>query len=597
MDPSLLDEQYSESSFRKDSQLASSNSDAHFNLKGNRASAEIRTTIPSLQPHIAIASPSEFLVTVGTKMKDPGVGMFVNHDGDVVRSTIEFSNYPNGVVVDREMVGTSMSASIQGSEELQEDGFVLAVTQRKDELSSRPILEIHSLDPEGKIEAAESFIDLEMESEATRRQLAYGIRRVKVQGISVPEIFSILHNRRLTLSLSLSDFTSAFDEEYEMKRMKEEEAFMMNLCSVDVRTVLWSGRNVYWVMRTPMLLRLDYQLSQSLLSRNNNGFIHYKVNKGGIQQVMDSIRGQTPQTEIDYLGLTYIRQKAALLLLQDLIVTTADGIKASSEEIEYINEVLMDSQVDPRVVLIMIPEYYEEVVQGLKGIWVSNGLTEIINSCIQNQTLRKLAVDNFECFNRNIIILLKTFLTLWRGKKGFGSVADEKDVFNTVDAGLLHVLLELDRQTPKGSARTGSVRAELNAIVDHGVDCFDRAVALLEYYKRLYVLSRLYQCKKLSSKVLSTWKRIMEGEEDSGGELMDVENEIKKYLTRIKDVNTVKEYGVWLARINPALGVQVFADDNSRVRFSPVDVVALLKERAPNAVKDFLEYLVFNKKV
>ena len=45
------------------------------------------------------------------------------------------------------------------------------------------------------------------------------------------------------------------------------------------------------------------------------------------------------------------------------------------------------------------------------------------------------------------------------------------------------------------------------------------------------------------------------------------------------------------------LGTQVFADNASRVRLEPADVVALLKERAPNAVQVYLEHLVFAKNV
>jgi hypothetical protein len=39
--------------------------------------------------------------------------------------------------------------------------------------------------------------------------------------------------------------------------------------------------------------------------------------------------------------------------------------------------------------------------------------------------------------------------------------------------------------------------------------------------------------------------------------------------------------------------VQVFANDQARVRFEPTRAVALLREKAPGAVKDYLEYLVF----
>ena len=51
--------------------------------------------------------------------------------------------------------------------------------------------------------------------------------------------------------------------------------------------------------------------------------------------------------------------------------------------------------------------------------------------------------------------------------------------------------------------------------------CFERAVELFEQHQRLYMLSRLYQSRKMVSQVLATWKRILEGEEDTGGELVE----------------------------------------------------------------------------
>jgi hypothetical protein len=97
--------------------------------------------------------------------------------------------------------------------------------------------------------------------------------------------------------------------------------------------------------------------------------------------------------------------------------------------------------------------------------------------------------------------------------------------------------------------------------------------------------------------VLGTWRRILEGEVDEGGEFLDGENEVRKYLTRARDQSIVEEYGSWLANRNPRLGVQVFADDRSRVTFEPTRAVAVLREKAPAAVKEYLEYLVFDLKV
>src|SRR5207248_3889594 len=116
-------------------------------------------------------------------------------------------------------------------------------------------------------------------------------------------------------------------------------------------------------------------------------------------------------------------------------------------------------------------------------------------------------------------------------------------------------------------------------------------ISILERNHRLYVLSRLYQSRKMSRDVLSTWKRLSEGERDDGGEFIDADWEFRKYLQKIGTSSLVEEYGTWLAKRNPKLGVQVFADEQSKVTFEPARVVSLLKQGAPEAVKDYLEHL------
>jgi hypothetical protein len=177
------------------------------------------------------------------------------------------------------------------------------------------------------------------------------------------------------------------------------------------------------------------------------------------------------------------------------------------------------------------------------------GSLRSLNGRYLRVTFTELEADNFNIHD-NFLSLMKRYLSVWRRKKGFGSITDEKEVFQSVDAALLHVLLQLDSHSPRGPVRAASVRAELNSVVDHGLECFDRAVSLLENYRRLYVLSRLYQSRKMARKVLSTWRRILDGEPDDGGEFVDGENEVRKYLVKIRDASLVEEYGTWLARRN-----------------------------------------------
>jgi hypothetical protein len=242
-----------------------------------------------------------------------------------------------------------------------------------------------------------------------------------------------------------------------------------------------------------------------------------------------------------------------------------------------------------------------EVVQGAEGIQISGGITSLVEQFLEQNDLSTLPATVNGPFGDNLLHLVKRYLVFWKKRKGMASVTNDPYVFQSVDAGLLHILLLVDRESPKGPGTPGSLRAELYEFVDNEVECFDRAVALLEHFRRLYVLSRFYQrnspTSMKASNVLGTWKRILEGEVDEGGEFTDGESEMRKYLSRIRDQSLVEQYGAWLANRNPKLGVQVFADDHSRVKFDPNRAVELLKEKAPGAVKEYLEYLVFGKKV
>ena len=255
---------------------------------------------------------------------------------------------------------------------------------------------------------------------------------------------------------------------------------------------------------------------------------------------------------------------------------------------------LLGGDLDARVVLSLIPALRNEIVVNRRGIWIYGGVGDLMRGYVAAEK-PNLVIQTISSLPPSVLQFLRRFLTAWRKKKGFGSIPDE--VFRTVDASLLLVLLELDQHTPRGqTGKTGTVRKELYDLVDHGVDCFERAIDLLETYHRLYVLSRLYQQRKMVADVLATWKRIIEGEEDCGGELGDGEQRVRSYLANISSQSLVQEYGIWLAARNPKLGVQVFTEDKGKApKFEPTKVLQVLKEEAPDAVKYYLEHLVFGK--
>lgn len=553
----------------------------------------------ALQPHICSPTPTEFLLTTGTDENEAGVGIFVNLDGDVVRGTLQFTRYPRAVVLDGSGIETELAAPDEDRE-----GFVLATMTKSGEDGDRSVIEIQRWDVDDG--GNKELINIPNASMTANGQDLgkrptpenFGLRTIDTPvTVSFPEIGGLLRGKRLSLSTIDSESNSpqepgseGLTEKWEMSRNKEEVEFGRRLGARVGRITLWSSSSVWWVVRNPLATRLNAAIDE-VLGSGSQEISYHEIERSRIIQVINGIRGQEATSETEFLSLEYIRQKASLILFADLIARPFSLSKIQAADSRIMEGVLMEGSVDPRVILTLIPTLREEVVEGPKGIWIHAGLISVVArfKSAMRKTFEELATPD-------TLNLIKRYLGAWRQRKGFGSIADEVEIFLTVDAALLRVLLEQDGKDPSRISRPSPTRIELYALVDSGVDCFGHAIILLEQYKRLFVLSRLYQSRRMARKVLETWRRIIEGERDEGGGLADGENEVRRYLVNIKDTGLVDEYGTWLARCNPALGVQVFTNESSRVKWEPQQVVMLLRRKAPDAVKVYLEHLVFGKK-
>lgn len=551
-----------------------------------------------LKPLVASPTPSEFLLTVGTTPSDPGVGMFVNLDGDMSRGSISFASYPDALVVDGS--GIDLSMSMQPDIDAEE-GYVLAVVHSEENGQLTYGVEIQRWDVDaGESEASKEWLDLRslaLSGSKNHVTTPLGLRNVvKPVDLSIAEIGRKLAVKRLR-PLSDPSNTSSIAEAPQEKADRE---FTDRLSKLQSNIVLWAADQIWWAVRSPLVIRLDARLEEAQYSGTGE-FGRILPNRRLLETVLGDIRGQEARNESEYLSLIYIRQKASVLLFMDLILRTQSNILVFENEKRITEQALIEGELDPRVVLSILPILNEEVAQGPEGIQISGGITTLIEQFLAQNDLKSIAADVRGPFGDNLLHVVKKYLYFWKRQKGMASVTNDPYVFQSIDAALLRLLLLQDQESPKGPATAGSIRSELNEFVDNEVECFDRAVALLERFKRLYVLSRFYQrnskAAEKAAKVLGIWRRILEGEGDEGGEFLDGENEVRKYLTRIRDQSLVEEYGSWLANRNPRLGVQVFADDRSRVKFDPTRAVAVLREKAPGAVKEYLEYLVFELKV
>lgn len=507
-----------------------------------------------LVPHVASPNSSEFLLTTGTKWEDPGVGLFVNVEGDVTRGTISFEKYPDEVLV----VGAWVIATIAGRG-----------------------IEVQKWDIEdGDAEGGEMGGSLEMGDEGS----TLGISEViGLPGQVVGGAMSRLKLEKLDLQPGLA--TAEDEDLVELDRRNLEERIVAERVStVEIKVVAFKGKRICALVQSPLVLLLD-----SRLPATKSG-----TPKTRIRDILRTLRKANtvePSTERGFHEVAYVRQKCGLLLLGELLqLETIEEADIQPDEIILAEEALIESAIDPRVVLAIFGDgFVEDIVLGKGGVWVYGGIRLVFGEICAG-------IRRGSC-RRDALLLLKRYLAVWRRKRGFGSIADEKEVFATVDVALIRVLLILDSPeylSQKGSTLVpeGNVRAELYTLVDRDVEDFDRISSLLQSFGRLYVLSILLQNRKMYREVLVTWKRILEEEGDTTGEFEDGEGKVKNYLLKLKDRPLVEEFGKWLVARNTKLGVQVFSDDKAKARFEPEKVLEILRENAPSAVRSYVNQLV-----
>jgi len=570
-----------------------------------------------LLPHVVSPTPSEFLLVTGTEESEPGVGMFVDLDGEVVRGTINFHRYPKSVVIDAGEDDQSLEPSKDAKEE-----YILAVIEFNDD-EQRNRLEIQRWDDDpAEIERQRRWLDIPLPGET--RPAKVGLRHtISPSHLELDEVGRLLRMVRLktpllapyvlaadprtqasiehlqkekelfeSQELTSSESPKEGEEDWETQRNAEEEKFAHGLGKLQSSLILWSGSQVWRLVKNPLVVQLEEAL-QKAQQTNESG--HIALQRTAVMELMLSIQDLEPRTESEFIGLGYVKQKSCLLLYGDLLSTQPKN--RGEPMINNTEQALLAGNLDPRMALLFIPLLRCEILQGPQGIWIPAGLAIITEKYIQQVEKASHETSGPAAAHSSLLNMVKRYLFSWQQKRGYGSIPDEIYVLDSTDAALLHLLLEQDAHLNAQQRAVSPIRTELNKLVDNWKGNFERAVQLLEQYKRLYTLSRLYQSRKMSRNVLKTWRRIIDGEADAGGEVsaQGVESQMRKYLVKIKDSQLVEEYGAWLAGRNPSLGIQVFADNSSRVRLDPADVVTLLKERAPNAVQFFLEHLVFAK--
>lgn len=554
------------------------------------------STQASLNPHIVSPTPNEFLLITGTSPVDPGVGMFVNNDGDPTRGTIQLTKYPEEIVLDGGCIIALLPASDKASDN-----------------STRLLETISIQEDDSNSSTLGGFIEVTLSVPTAK----IGIARVMgLQEVAVPEVASRLRFNRVRLLMN-EHVTPADPQEWEIKRVTEEQEAAIRISKIGGKVVLFNGKKVWRLLPSPMAVQLDSRLPIPLLaSKESTPGTRKEADKrrAAILSVLKAVHGLEPTTERMFHEIAYIKQKCGILLLAEFLNLPREEDKRQfPTELLATELALIDGSLDPRIVVSLFSGFEEELREGTIGVWVYGGIKEVIDAVLSNRRLQEQPRQSYDegkepewSGRRDLLLLLRRYLSAWRQKKGFGSVsqADEKEVFWTIDAALMRCLLLLEAtRSPSAQQHMAGevdVRQELYKICDYpsSVECFDRCVYLLEKFKRLYVLSILYQSRKMSREVLETWKRLFEsGDEKALAEFGEGEDRIADYLLSKKDRELVREYGLWLANRNQKLGIKVFADERARVKWDVQEVLDMFKEHAPIALKGYVEFLVVEQKV
>ncbi|KAF3156027.1 hypothetical protein TWF225_008156 [Orbilia oligospora] len=591
------------------------------------------TPKPTLSPNIASPSPNEFLVTTGTELNEAAVGLFFDINGEpVLRGTLEFTRYPNKILIDQSwviaIVGGEHPVECHRLEEAAApSGGVYGPIKQvlplptespsEFEVSSVGVSRTVGVEVGGiprvarllklvKLNIVEkqpsrrkrSAIPIEPLSTITKlpgpeEDTAEDFDEAEVSGKveetpkdSDPQLPSTSEDAAGETSDYLSSDEATADEA-DRKRNAEEETIATRISTTSSHLVLTIGNKIYSMLETPMVLLMDSQLPQSIDAASTRDV-------PVILRCLAAVHSMEPTTEARFHELGFIRQKLGLLLLGICLMSASS---VSEDTLSQTDEALRQGGVDPRLVVALFgPSFRRDIVIDKKsnGLWVYGGIQDLLRSLLYDKR-------NTSITDRGTLHFLSRYLKDWRKKKGLESVQDKEQVFATIDAAYLRVLLILDQTTLKPTpALEGierAIRQDLYGLVDSGVDDIPKAITILEEFGRLFVLSRLYAKQKQYRDVLATWRRILaKGDGTENGEFPDGELIVKDYLKRIKDPVLVEEYGGWLARRNPKLGVQFFTDETNKVQFSPEIVLRILKADAPYAVKDYLEYLVVQKK-
>ncbi|KTW25727.1 hypothetical protein T552_03339 [Pneumocystis carinii B80] len=500
----------------------------------------LRISMPFLKPIIISISKSEFAVTCLFNGKNY-VGLFVDINGNIVRGTIMFSEYPISLA--------------------SEFPFLMA-------LMDNSFVEIHNIIDQTLVQVVQSpFL-----GSITNIFRTFGHFCIFSE--------SLMKKIVMVKAMSSKD-PETQDHDIQNNKLLEEMDIATRLSSIPSKVFLTGENGISCLVFDSILVYVDELLN----SKEIDDVLIF------IKDITKIITPENIHSERIYHEISYIRQISGFVYLEKILF---DDAIIQFEE----------SDIDPRLVISLFPVFDVKLdgIMAYKGVdeiicrlvdidnIISSEIIGKFDSYVQLSHEETETAQNYrKILYQNALNTLKKYLLKYRQRKELGSIGTgykNKQIFQVVDLTLLKLLVYL---SPEEDSNV------LYKLVDSGIECFDDAIIIFEENKKYFLLSKLYQNMKMQNKVLEIWKNILDGNMFDH-EFIDGETKMKDYLFEVDDDNLRIDYTIWLLERMQHIGIEFFVSIDSKkpFGFSTDEMVNIFRSRSKICLKIYLEYLVSN---
>lgn len=460
----------------------------------------------SLRPHIFPIGVDEFLITTGTKIDEPSVGLVVNTNGDITRGTFSWNGYPTSLAADEKHVVVVIDKQVLVYD-LLDQTLVHTLTFDTTPFVSR-VYSSHS-----------------------------------VPDMSIVDVLRLVP-------------LGSKDQEFQ-DRIDQESNKLRSLAKISSSIMIYSKSDGLGVLMSRPQLR---QYEESIIN-------------GNIDHVASLLGSREINTELGVLEFKYL----------NMIVALGYILHEEFDKFEPLSQSL-----DPRILLFLVGS--KDIVG---DIWVPNGVLPVVDKI--KQDFKKLPFH----LNEKFLEFYYQFISRWLKKKQATEITgDVRDKYASLELSKLRLLLDPIFRRGK----LALVGNELNNMIDQELTVsYPQCIEIFEEYERYFDLSRLYRHKNIPEKVLSVWKKLLSKDPSdkkyTDDRFISGEDRMCRYLADLDDEDLVWTNGIWLIKHFPNVGIKLFMNPDTKIKFDDAKVVDELRKLDDDEPwRRFLKYLVYEKK-